>query len=31
MPDVEGARGMRDGVDNGWPGILDLFRKVAQG
>lgn len=30
MPDVEGAKGMRDGVDNGWPGILDLFRAVAQ-
>lgn len=31
MPDIEGAKGMRDGVDNGWPGILDLYRKVAQG
>lgn len=31
MPDVEGAKGMRDGVDNGWPGILDLFRKAAEG
>ena len=31
MPDVEGAKGMRDGVDSGWPGILDLFKKAADG
>ena len=31
MPDVEGAKGMRDGVDSGWPGILDLFKAAAQG
>ncbi|MFT3725355.1 MAG: SRPBCC family protein [Hyphomonadaceae bacterium] len=30
MPDVEGAKGMRNGVDNGWPGILEVYRKVAQ-
>jgi len=26
----EGGREMRDGVDSGWPGILDEFRKVAE-
>jgi uncharacterized protein YndB with AHSA1/START domain len=31
MIDKDGARAMRDGVDNGWPGILDLYRKAAQG
>ncbi len=31
MPDVEGAKGMRDGVDQGWPGIMDGYRKVAEG
>jgi len=31
MPDVEGAKAMRDGVDNGWPGIMEGYRKIAQG
>jgi uncharacterized protein YndB with AHSA1/START domain len=31
MPDIEGAKGMRDGVDNGWPGIMESFRKTAEG
>jgi len=30
MPDVEGAKGMRDGVDKGWPGILESYRKAAE-
>jgi hypothetical protein len=30
MPDVEGAKGMRNGVDKGWPGILEDYRKVAE-
>lgn len=30
MADQDGARTMRDGVDQGWPGILELFRNVAQ-
>jgi uncharacterized protein YndB with AHSA1/START domain len=28
---VEGGQTMRDGVDNGWPGILETFKKVAEG
>lgn len=31
MPDVQGAKEMRDGVDGGWPGILDLFKSAAEG
>lgn len=31
MPDTEGAKGMRDGVDQGWPGILEGYRKAAEG
>lgn len=30
MPDVDGAKGMREGVDKGWPGILELFRGLAE-
>ncbi|HVY90933.1 MAG TPA: SRPBCC family protein [Hyphomonadaceae bacterium] len=26
----EEGRAMRDGVDNGWPGILDLFKAAAE-
>jgi uncharacterized protein YndB with AHSA1/START domain len=29
MADKDGAKAMRDGVDKGWPGILDQFRKAA--
>jgi uncharacterized protein YndB with AHSA1/START domain len=28
---TEGGEAMRDGVDKGWPGILEDFRKAAQG
>ena len=31
MADRAGAEKMRDGVDGGWPGILELFRKIAEG
>ena len=27
----EGGTRMRNGVDGGWPGILDLFKKAAEG
>jgi uncharacterized protein YndB with AHSA1/START domain len=27
---TEGGKEMRDGVDNGWPGILEQFRKAAE-
>lgn len=30
MTDEAGAKAMRDGVDGGWPGILDLFKKTAE-
>jgi uncharacterized protein YndB with AHSA1/START domain len=30
MPDVEGAKGMRDGVDQGWPGIMEMFKAAAE-
>jgi len=30
MHDVEGAKGMRNDVDNGWPGILEGYKKTAQ-
>ena len=28
---TEGGEAMRDGVDKGWPGILDQFRKAVEG
>jgi uncharacterized protein YndB with AHSA1/START domain len=28
---TEGGEAMRDGVDKGWPGILEDFRKAAEG
>lgn len=31
MADQAGAQTMRDGVNGGWPGILELFRKTAEG
>ena len=30
MSDVEGAKAMRDGIDNGWLGILEGYKKAAQ-
>lgn len=29
MPDTAGAHAMRESVDGGWPGILELFRAAA--
>jgi uncharacterized protein YndB with AHSA1/START domain len=31
MANKDGAKAMRDGVDGGWPGILEQFKKVAEG